>query len=261
MTHPPKIAQDEVPERLATKPFIEHLDDLRQALVRSVLCLALGVAVAIPLAPKVLMWLKSPVSRANLDPDKFLTVLSVGGGLSIAMKTILWTAVLLSAPFILWSVAWFVFPGLTRKEKRVATVAVAVAVVLFAVGVGFGYWMLPMGLQMFLAINEWLGVSCQFWDLADYVQFVLRILLAFGLTFEIPVVVLALGFLGIINSDQLRRTRRHVILALLILSMVVTPQTDPFSMLFLTVPLALLHEACIWILRVKERRAKYPTTA
>lgn len=248
-----KNAQDKVLERLETKPFIEHLGDLRAALVRAVLCLVVGILVAIPLAPKVLQWLRLPVQRAGLNPDQFLTVLSVGGGLAIAMQTILWTGVLFSAPFILWSVAWFVFPGLTRSERRMAVAAVVVAAVLFAVGVGFGYWMLPMGLQMFLAINTWMGVSAAFWDLADYIEFALRVLLAFGLTFEIPVVVVALGFLGIIKAAHLRRTRRHAIIVALIISMVVTPQTDPFSMLFLTVPLLVLHEASIWILVWRER--------
>ena len=237
-----------------TKPFLAHLADLRKALVWCVCFVVAGALLVVPFVPRIIQLLKVPVARAGLDPNACLTTLTVMGGLNIVLKTVLWGAVLVSAPFVLWAIAWFVFPGLTRRERGAVIVAALASATLFAVGVTLGYFMLPYAIMVFVRINAWAGTPSTVWDMAAYMTFTIRTLLAFGLIFELPIVVIALGYIGIVDSGMLRRTRRHVFIGLLILAAIVTPQQDPFSMLILAVPLALLHEACIWILWARERR-------
>jgi sec-independent protein translocase protein TatC len=163
--------------------------------------------------------------------------------------------VLLAAPVIVWIIAWFVFPGLTARERMALRRGGLVAVGLFVVGVAMGYAMtLPVALRMMLGINSWLGEpQTPFVDLADFVAFELKLLLGFGLAFQLPVVLLALGSVGIISSKQLREKRRHVIVCVFVLAMLLTPP-DPITQVMMALPLALLYEACVWLLRAMERR-------
>jgi sec-independent protein translocase protein TatC len=231
------------------KPFVEHLEDLRGAVLRSLAALVVGLSVAIPLAPHILALLKVPLRQAGKDPDQFLRVIDVTGGLSIAMDLILWSGVLFSAPFILFFVAQFIFPGLTRRERSVILQAFGLAVVLFAVGVAVGYWLiLRVTLVWMFQICTWLGVTVDFWTVGDYVTFVLRLLLVFGLSFEFPVVILALGRLGLVSARFLADKRRHVIILVLLVAAVITPTVDPLTQILLAAPMYLLYELCILVI-------------
>jgi sec-independent protein translocase protein TatC len=237
------------------KPFLEHLEDLRRALSWSATALVVGMVIAAHYAPMVLSVLKIPLKKAGVNPDTFLRTLEVTGGMSVAMQTIFWSGLLLSAPVILFSVGWFVFPGLTRRERRTVLGGLLFAAALFVGGVTLGYFFaLPAALQVMLWFNDWMGIKVEFFRVTDYVGFTLKLLLAFGLTFELPVVILILGHLGIVSSTLLRTKRRHAIVIVLILAAVITPTTDPFSQLLLAVPLIALYELCIWMIWAKERR-------
>lgn len=248
-----------VPDRgdgFLQKPFMEHLADLRKALVWAAAFMLAGVALAAPFAPWIISMLKSPLRDAGLDPETFLTTTTVMGGFTIVVRTVLWSGFILSAPFVLGAFAWFVFPGLTRRESRTVVVAALASAVLFAAGAVLAYVMMPMALRVFLAVSAWGGIPVRFFDMANYFTFILQVILVFGLVFQLPIVVLALGCIGMVDSAVLRRTRRHVFVGVLVLAMVVTPQQDPFSMLALALPLALLHETTIWILWFRERRER-----
>lgn len=239
-----------------TKSFLGHLEDLRKTILWSAILLAAGMIIAIPLSPLIVELLKVPLEKAGLDPDSFLKIIHVTGGFSVAMRIIFWSGLLLSAPCIVFAIGWFVFPGLTRRERRGILNASGFAVVLFAAGVCMGYFLtLPVAFRMMFRINNWLGVSCEFVELSDYVGFVLKLLIAFGLAFELPVIIIALGSMGIISSDQLRSKRRYVIIGLMVAAMLLTPP-DPLTLLLMAMPLALLYELCIWIIRYKERAGR-----
>lgn len=244
---------DDEQETRGSKPFVEHLNDLRVTILWSIIALAVGMAVALPLAPQVLKLLKVPVASAGADPETFLRVLRVAGGLTITLRIGFWGGLLIGLPFILVAVGWFVSPGLTLRERRVVRSALWFAVLLFGVGVSFGYFLvLPAVVKMMLRINVWLGITCDFVELGDYVSFVLRLLIAFGLAYELPVVIIVLGHLGIVTSQSLRQYRRHVVVGLLIAAMLLTPP-DPISQVLMALPLVLLYEACIWIIWARER--------
>jgi sec-independent protein translocase protein TatC len=113
---------------------------------------------------------------------------------------------------------------------------------------------LKVALQMMFRINAWMGLSTEFVELGNYVAFVLKLLIAFGLAFEMPVVLLALGGAGLVTSKQLREKRRHVIVGLLVLAMILTPP-DPVTQMMMAVPLVCLYELCIWLIFAKEKRS------
>ena len=239
------------------KTFMEHLEDLRTTILWSAGFLFIGLLIAIPIAPLVLRLIKLPVARAGVDADSFLRVLGVTSGFSIAMKIVFWCGLLIAMPGILYAVGRFVLPGLTRRERRAVGVILSLASVLFAGGVCMGYFLtLPIALNWLLTFNAWMGVRCDFVELGDYVSFAMKVLAACGLGCELPVVVLALGYLGIVSSATLRRYRRHVVVVVLIIAAILTPP-DVMSQLMLAVPMQVLYEACIWIVWFKERtRAK-----
>jgi sec-independent protein translocase protein TatC len=238
------------------KPFVEHLEDLRKMLFAIAGLLLAGLLVAIPFAPHVIALAKAPMAKAGKDPEQFLQVIQVAGGFVLGMKIIFWTGILFSSPFILICIARFVFPGLKAKERRLVRAVLWASVLLFAAGVFACYKVtLPVGIAMMFSMNSWLGVNVEWVEFGDYVSFVLKLLIAFGAAFELPVVVLTLGFMGIISSRMLRTYRRHAIVVILIIAMVLTPP-DVFTQLLMGVPMILLYEICVWTIYLRERRAK-----
>ncbi|MFO7871027.1 MAG: twin-arginine translocase subunit TatC [Kiritimatiellia bacterium] len=248
-------SQDELDPR-GNKSFLEHLQDLRATLLWSLALLAAGIAVGIPLAPSVFQLLKAPVDRAGLRSAEFLKVIKVTGGFTAAMRIAFWSGVIISAPFIVLTACRFIFPGLKRGEKAAAKTALFSAVVLFFAGVLVGYSLtLPVALRVMLNINRWMGTSWEWVELSDYVTFVLRLLLVFGLAFELPVVLITLGHLGIVTPEVLSRKRPYVIVGLMILAMLLTPP-DPLTLLMMAVPMTALYELCILALRFKSRNTR-----
>ncbi len=236
------------------KPFIEHLNDLRTVIIHSGLLLAAGIILMIPFTPLVLKLTMMPLSVIGVDYREFLVSLSVGSGFAVAIKISLWGGLLLSAPFIVLVVGRFVFPALTAGEKHAVSQSGGYAVVLFFLGVAVCYFTtLPFALRAMIGINDWLGLKCDFINVRDYVAFVIRLLLAFGLAFELPVVVLAMSAMGVVNSRQLKNKRPYVWVALMAAAMFLTPP-DPITQLLLAGPLALLYEFCIWTIARREKK-------
>lgn len=236
------------------KPFLEHLEDLRWTILGCLMALALGMAVAAPLAPRILKWLRAPLAGVSDRPDQFLQSLEITGGFAIALQIVFWCGLLLSTPFMLLWIGRFVFPGLKRRERKAIRLALAFAVVLFAFGVVLGYAIvLPVALRVMLGLHQWMGIQA-WWTVTSYVAFSVQLLIAFGLAFELPMVLMVLGYLGIVSSALLRKKRPYAVVILLILAMVLTPGPDVFSQVVMAVPLILLYELCIWSIRLFERK-------
>lgn len=239
----------------AVKPFLDHLEDLRHTVLRCLVAIGIGMGLAFPLAPRLLRLLSAPLVRMLGDTEPFLQSLEVAGAFTVALRTSLWAGLLLSAPFVVYFICQFVFPGLREKEKNVTLKAGAAAVVLFFVGVLVGYVVtLEVALRIMYRFHEWLGIKAA-WRVGDYVAFSIRVLIAFGVAFEMPVVLVVLGRLGVVNAAQLREKRKHVMVALLIVAMLLTPP-DPFTQLAMAVPLIILYEICIWVVRFTEQQQK-----
>lgn len=248
-----KAAHDVAPER-HTKPFLDHLEDLRHALLRCLAVLAAAVVLAFPFAPRILVLLKRPLLGVVPDPDRFLQSLEVSGAFSVSLAVAFWSGLLVSAPFLCYFIGAFVFPGLTRREQRVILRAAGLAGLLFLAGVAIGYrWTLPVALNVMLGLHRWMGIVA-LWTVSSYVTFALQLLLGFGLVFELPVLLLILGVLGLVSSRQLRRARRVAILAAVVLGAILTPGPDVFSQVLMALPLILLYELCVWLVWAAERR-------
>jgi sec-independent protein translocase protein TatC len=251
------LPADEGNGATCVKPFIEHLEDLRRTILWCAGFLLAGLTIAVPLAPRVLAVLKQPLKAAGKEPDTFLNVIDVMGGLSVAMNIIVGMGFLLSAPFMVVCIARFVFPGLKRRERQAVVQSLAIAVFLFAAGVFVAYRMiLPVSLQWLFSVGPWLGVNVEFVRVTDYVRFVMKLLAVFGLTFEFPAVILVLGRLGLVTSRFLAGKRPHVVVILLVVAAVVTPTVDPVTQVLLAAPLYVLYELCIWAVWFMERRQK-----
>jgi len=240
------------------RPFLAHLEELRRTLLGCVAVYGVGVIAAVPLAPRIFRWLRAPLASVTDHPDQFLRSLDITGGFSIAMQLILWCGLLFSAPFMVMVIARFVFPALTRRERHVVAMASVAALILFVFGVAMGYGVtLPVGLKIMLKVHTWLGITAE-WTATSYISFAVQLLLAFGLAFELPMVVLALGLLGLVSSDTLRYYRRHTVVAILILAMVLTPGPDVFSQMVMALPMMVLFELCVWTVWAVEKKRGQP---
>ena len=236
------------------KPFLEHLEELRRALLWSLAAVAAGMAASFWLAPRIFEALRAPLSAAIPNPEQFLRSIEITGGFSILMKIAAWSGLILSSPFILFFAARFILPGLTERERKAVLAGIALASSLFLLGVTLCYFIvLPLTLRMMLQIHEWLSIKAE-WTINSYVDFSMRLLLAFGLAFELPVVVLALGCAGVISSGMLRAKRPHAIVVILIIAAFLTPP-DIFSQLAMGIPMILLYEVCIWMITIFEQRS------
>lgn len=253
MMERPEADASDLP-RDEAKPFLDHLEELRWTLVACIGTLTAAMVLCAFFVPQILHILKAPLVQIGQDPDRFLISFRVAGPFGVLLRVAAWSGLLLSAPLITYYIARFVFPGLTGREKKVLTRASGFAAVLFMGGVALGYfYCIPIALKMMLALHGWMSVEPT-WTINDYVSFTVQLLLGFGLAFQLPVVLLILGKLGIVNQRQLRTKRRHVIVICLVVGMVLTP-ADVASQMILAVPLYALFEMCIVIMWFDERRA------
>ncbi len=236
------------------KPFLQHLAELRTTLLGCLAAWGIGMAVVMPFAPRLFTLLRAPLARITDHPEQFLRSLEIMGGFSIALQIVLWGGLLVSAPFITFLLARFILPGLTCMERKVIIGSLGFVVALFILGVAIAYFItLPVALKIMFGLHDWLGIRAE-WTAVSYTAFAVKLLLAFGLAFEFPVVVVVLGYLGIVSSAFLRSKRRHTIVLILIIAMVLTPGPDVFSQIVMAVPMVLLYEACIWVVWLAERK-------
>ncbi|MFH1476945.1 MAG: twin-arginine translocase subunit TatC [Verrucomicrobiota bacterium] len=238
------------------KPFLEHLADLRATLLECLAVWGIGMAVVMPFAPRLFTLLRAPLAKITENPEQFLRSIEITGGFAIALQIVLWGGLLVSAPFITFFLARFVLPGLTHLERKVIARALGFVAALFILGVGMAYFItLPVALKIMLRLHAWLGIRAE-WTAVSYVTFAVKLLLAFGLAFELPVIVVVLGYLGFVSAAFLRSKRRHAVVIILILAMLLTPGPDIFSQIVMAVPMLLLYEACIWIVWLRERQKR-----
>lgn len=231
------------------RPLLEHLMALRDMLVFASVAWAVCVIAACVFSPQILAWLKSPAAAS----EDMLQGLDLTSGFSTMMSIALWGGTALSFPFLAYAVLRFVFPALTRREKAILLTVLVTGSTLFTVGVGLAYGKtLPLVVTAFQSINEWVGLPVTTIRIEGYISIVLKTVIAFGLVFQLPLVLFVLGWFGLVTSAGLRAKRRPAIVIAFVVAMFLTPP-DPMSQLMMAVPLCLLYELSIWAVWLRER--------
>ncbi|MDX2226512.1 MAG: twin-arginine translocase subunit TatC [Verrucomicrobiae bacterium] len=231
------------------KTFLEHLADFRKMLVRMALSLAVAMGGALFFVDRILELMIRPLRTVKGlgDPDQFLISTGVTDSLTITFQVAFYAGLVISCPLLLIFLGEFVLPALTRREKFYALPAVVCSILLFVVGSAFAYLiLLPVSLGFFFEYAQSLRFR-PMWSVTEYISFVTHFVLAFGISFELPVVVLLLNRIGILSSAFLRRTRRYAIVLIVVMAAIITPTPDAVTMLLMAGPLILLFEICIWI--------------
>jgi sec-independent protein translocase protein TatC len=305
------------------KPFLEHLEDLRWVLIKTLVALTVGMLICLIAGDKVVGILKRPLDKAKVrypekvrvitpflgtnrlgvfyitpeqqaafglgtnqitafriqpklvGPNEFVITASIDtnaavelgqkmlidlqnfspvGGFMVALQVAFYGGIVLSAPFIFYFIAQFVFPALKMKEKKYVYRGLAFGGLLFGVGVCFCYFaLMPIALAVSQQYSQWLGFAATQWRAEEYVSFVCKFMLGMGLGFELPVVILTLVKVGVLNYRILSRARRYMIVINLILgALLTTPEVITQVMMF--IPLQLLYEASVWITWYWERQ-------
>jgi sec-independent protein translocase protein TatC len=240
-------------------PLVAHLGELRSRLIKALLALALGTVVGFLWYDRgLLTFLTEPYCalpaelRFQGEESCRLVVLDVFGGVLLRLKIGLIAGAVLSAPLWLYQLWAFITPGLRRGEKRSTIAFVAASSLLFALGACLAYLTLRKGLELLLSLA---GDEVAFQLTApDYVGFVLSLLVAFGLSFELPLIAVALNMVGVLPYAALRKSRRWIFFLTIVFAAFITPTQDPFTMLAMAVPMVVLFEGAIQIARVVDRR-------
>lgn len=231
------------------RPLLEHLMALRDMLCFGGVAWAVCVVVAGVFSPQVLEWLKSPAAAS----EEMIQGLDLTSGFSVMMSIAAWGGTALSFPFLVFALLRFVFPALTKREKFVILSILLLGTALFAVGVGLAYRKtLPLVVTAFQEINGWVGLPVETIRIEGYISIILKTIIAFGLVFQMPLVLFVLGWFGIVTSEGLRAKRRISIVLAFVLAMFLTPP-DPMSQLMMAIPLCLLYELSIWAVWLRER--------
>jgi sec-independent protein translocase protein TatC len=246
MTSPP----DKEDELAGTEqPFVSHLIELRDRLIRVVFALG-GVFIVLCIWPGInaLYDLLAAPLTANLPAGTKLIATNVFSPFLVPLKMTLMSAFLVALPYILYQVWAFVAPGLYSHEKRMVMPLVVSSTVLFFVGVAFCYFIVIPALTSFIVKIAPASVSAAP-DIEQYFGTVLSLFLVFGIAFEVPVAVVVLARLGVVTIDQLKSWRGYFIVGAAIVSAIVTPP-DVISQLSLLIPMCVLYEIGIVAARV-----------
>ena len=238
--------------------FWEHLDELRSVIIRSLIVVCVAAVVA--------FMLKEPLFEVVLAPrssDFFVYRLMgvepfslhlMNTGLTeqfmIHMRTALYAGLLLASPYILYELFRFVSPGLYQNERRYAVWIVGAAYVMFLVGTLVNYFVVFPLTVRFLGTYQVSPDVANMLTIQSYVDTLLGMSLVMGVVFELPVVCALLGRMGLINAQLMTGYRRHAIVAILVVAAIITPTTDVFTLFVVALPIYLLYEVSIQIVKI-----------
>ncbi len=247
------------------KPFLEHLEDLRAMIVRIVMTLLISTICTFVFYQELFRAIQLPLIFAGLAKDEkgaseLLQNIDVAGPFMMAINVSLIAAVIIAFPLLLVFLLQFILPGLKPKEKKLLFPAIGIGTGLFLTGAFFAYWVvLPKALAFFDEFAKSVG-SRQDWTLSNYVTFATRFILVFGISFELPVIVMALVKLDFLNFKIMKSTWRHALVGITLFAAIITPTPDILTLMLMSGPLYVLYAICVWLAYFLEKkdRAAYP---
>jgi sec-independent protein translocase protein TatC len=255
----PRLRRRTPEQRTGTMTLIEHLEELRHRVVLSFIALLGGAAVGWFLYPTFLDLITHPfcdyVTSLPKDqrPPTGCDLVASGAldPLTVKLKVVFALGLFIALPVILYQLWAFIVPGLTSRERRMAVPFIASSMVLFSLGALVAYITLPNALRFLLGF-----AGEQFTILitgSSFIGFVVLVTLAFGLSFEFPVLLIFLGLVGVVTSERLRAWRRFAIVLIAVFAAVITPSQDPYTMLALFIPMLLFYEAAIIVIHLLKK--------
>lgn len=225
-------------------PFTSHLDELRKRIIICIVAVAAGFLGSYCFAEQIFDILVKPL-KAVLPPDSVLIFTGLPEAFFVYLKLSLFGGIILAIPVILWEVWCFTAPGLYDREKKYAYPFVIFSTVLFATGVSFGYFVVfPIAFKFFMGYSSDLIKAMP--SVKEYLTFSCKLLLAFGVVFELPLFILFLAKIGLVNDKMLRSKRKFAILGIFALAAVLTPP-DVVSQILMALPLLILYEIGILV--------------
>jgi sec-independent protein translocase protein TatC len=230
--------------------FFEHLTELRTRIIWSLIPSAVGLAIAFYFTDRIMVFLQRPLAKLK-SPPIFLTPTEY---FWTYMKVAMITGVFIAMPIILWNVWAFVAPGLHRHERRYAAPFVIVGSVLFIGGGAFALLVvIPFAVQFLLNFGLDKGAQPMI-SIAAYIDFITKFTLAFGVVFELPVVITLLSMLGIVTPQFLSKNRKYAVLINFIIAAILTPTPDIVNQSLMAGPLCILYELGIISARIFGRK-------
>ena len=235
----------------------EHLEELRKRIIRAVLGLLVTTVLGMCFARELLRMLERPyvlvMKGYGLQP--LLQALDGWTGLGIWMKVAVYAGLVVASPWVFYQLWMFVSAGLRAREKRYVTQAVPWSAGLFITGAAFFLAVASRPLlYSLIGFNVWLGIETRI-TIENYVDFITNLMVIFGLAFQLPLVIYMLGLMGIVNSQRLRKYRRHVIVGIFVFAMMFTSPSG-IDQVCLAIPMCLLYEAGLLMVYLRERKMK-----
>jgi sec-independent protein translocase protein TatC len=245
--------------RRGEMPLVDHLREFRTRFVKAAIAVAVGTVVGYALFPSSVDLLLQPYCRAiEAAQGCDLIVLGPLDPFLVRLRAAFVAGIVVGGPVLLYQLWRFITPGLTKRERRYALPFVVLSQLMFAAGIVFAAWAIPRGLSILLSLG---GDSIRpLLGAREYLSFLLTMGLAFGIVFELPLVLVFLALAGVITSEGMRRARRYAVVAIVVVAAIITPTVDAVSLLLVAGPMILFYELAIvlaWIIeRTRRRRGR-----
>ncbi|MEM9465746.1 MAG: twin-arginine translocase subunit TatC [Actinomycetota bacterium] len=240
--------------------MIEHLTELRRRLIIAFVSVAVGAVVCWFLYPQIFEVLVRPYCESvNEGADCDLLITDPLEPFRVRLTVAGYGGIAVAIPVILWQFWRFIAPGLYSHEKRYALPFVFGGVFLFFCGAGLAYWSIPRALEF---LNEIGGEDfATIYSPAPYLGFVIKMVIAFGIAFQFPIILIFMQILGLLQYRTLVNGRQYAIVGIVVLVAIITPSGDPFTLMILSVPMWLFYEISIGFGWLRERRARKKAAA
>ncbi|MGZ6237401.1 MAG: twin-arginine translocase subunit TatC [Syntrophales bacterium] len=233
-------------------PFTSHLEELRTRIIRIMIAAAIGFGVCWYFKEWLFQIITKPLHQV-LPPNSFMIYTSLPEAFFNYMKISFYASLFLTSPYILYQLWKFISPGLYKTEKKYMLPFVISSTILFICGILFGYYLaLPPAFGFFVEFSS--DFLKPMLSLREYLSFSLKLLLAFGVSFELPVAIFFLAKIGVVRSRTLSKNRRYAILIIFIAAAILTPSPDALTQIIMAVPLMGLYEIGIIVAKLAEKK-------
>ncbi|MBV9411578.1 MAG: twin-arginine translocase subunit TatC [Acidimicrobiia bacterium] len=229
--------------------LVEHLTELRRRLIISAIAVAVGAGVAFMLYSPILAFLSGPYH--SITHGQKLIVTDPLEAFATRLKIAAWAGLFFASPVVLWQLWRFITPGLHPKEKKYAIPFIIASVLLFLMGAAVALLTLKPALQFLQSVGG--QELATYYRASPYLSLVMLMIVAFGVAFEFPILLVFLELAGVLPSKKLRKWRRPAIVIIVTVAAVITPSQDPYSLFAMAMPMCLFHEASVLVGRLLKK--------